>query len=97
MTKNGTAIAMTVAGLLVAAAPQVGHAGDKSASDAKVRCGGVNDCKGQSACSTDSNACSGQNSCRGKGWIVASAKECKDKKGTNLDEAPPPAPAKKKK
>jgi len=78
---NGKVIAMTVAGLLLAAAPRVGHTDDKT-KEAKVKCGGVNDCKGKGACAGASNDCAGKNGCKGKGWTETSAKECKDKKGT---------------
>ena len=81
MTTNGKAIAMTVAGLLLAVAPRVGHADDKT-KEAKVHCGGINSCKGKGSCSGASNGCAGQNGCKGKGWVEATAKECKDKKGT---------------
>jgi hypothetical protein len=95
MTTNGKAIAMTVVGLLLAAAPRVGHADDKT-KDSKVRCSGINACKGQGACSGASNGCAGQNSCKGKGWVeAASAKACTDKKGTVVaDKDAKPAPAK---
>jgi hypothetical protein len=85
MTTNGKAIAMTVAGLLLAAAPSLGHADDKT-KDAKVKCSGINACKGKGACSTASNGCGGQNACKGKGWIEATAKECKDQGGTVVAE-----------
>ena len=82
MTTNGKAIAMTVAGLLLAAAPSL-HADDKGTKEAKVKCAGVNACKGKGACAGANNSCSGQNACKGKGWTeVASAKECTAKKGT---------------
>jgi len=81
MTINGKAIAMTVAGLLLAVAPRVGVADDKT-KEAKIKCGGVNECKGKGSCSGASNSCSGQNGCKGKGWTETTAKECKDKKGT---------------
>jgi hypothetical protein len=81
MTMNGKAIAMTVAGLLLAAAPTLGHADDKT-KEAKVKCAGINACKGKGGCATATNSCAGQNGCKGKGVVDASAKECKDKKGT---------------
>ncbi len=80
MTTNGKAIAMTVVGLLLAAAPMA-HADDK-AKEAKVKCAGINSCKGKGGCKGASNGCSGQNGCKGKGWVEATAKECKDQKGT---------------
>jgi hypothetical protein len=81
MTTNGKAIAMTVVGLLLAAAPSLGHADDKT-KEAKVKCSGINSCKGKGGCASASNGCSGQNGCKGKGWVEATAKECKDQKGT---------------
>jgi hypothetical protein len=83
---NGRAIAMTVAGLLLAAAPQLGHADDKT-KEAKVKCSGINSCKGKSACAGASNGCGGQNSCKGKGWVETTAKECAAKKGTVVTDA----------
>jgi hypothetical protein len=47
-----------------------------AADAAKVKCEGVNSCKGTSACSTASNACQGQNSCKGKGYLLLSQAEC---------------------
>jgi len=90
MTINGKAIAMTVAGLLLAAGTtRLAHADDK-AKEAKVKCAGINSCKGKGACSSASNGCSGQNGCKGKGWVEASAKECKDKKGTVVSDKDAP-------
>ena len=82
MTMNGKAIAMTVAGLLLAVAPRVGHADDKTAKDGKVKCGGVNACKGKGGCKGADNACKGQNGCKGKGFVDMTEKQCKDKGGT---------------
>jgi len=81
MTSNGKVIAMTVVGLLLAAAPRVGHADDKT-KEAKVKCSGINACKGKGGCATASNDCAGKNGCKGKGVMETTAKECKDKKGT---------------
>ena len=48
----------------------------------KVKCFGINSCKGKSECGVDgAHSCSGANECKGKGWISVSAKECADKKG----------------
>jgi hypothetical protein len=81
MTMNGKAIAMTVVGLMLAAAPRVGHADDKT-KEAKVKCAGINACKGKGGCAGANNGCGGKNECKGKGWIEVSAKECTAKKGT---------------
>lgn len=88
MTTNGKTIAMTVAGLLLAAAPSL-HADTPKAAGSKVKCAGINACKGKGACAGASNSCAGQNGCKGKGWTeVASAKECTDQKGTVVAEKP---------
>ena len=47
-----------------------------SAADAKVKCEGVNSCKGTSACSTANNACQGQNKCKGEGYLLLTQAEC---------------------
>jgi hypothetical protein len=36
-----------------------------------VKCGGVNACKGQSACKTANSSCKGQNACKGQGFTEA--------------------------
>ena len=46
------------------------------ADEAKVKCEGVNSCKGHSACKTANNACKGQNSCKGKGFLEMTKAEC---------------------
>lgn len=48
---------------------------------AKVKCSGINACKGKSACATATSACSGQNSCKGKGWVYVPNKDECDAKG----------------
>jgi hypothetical protein len=71
-----TAAAIFAAGTLVSAAH--GQA-------AKVKCSGVNSCKGTSACKTALSACKGQNSCKGLGWTEATnAAECTSKGGKVL-------------
>jgi len=100
---SGRTIAMAVCGLMLAAAPKVGHADDKT-KEAKVKCQGINECKGKGGCATATNDCAGQNACKGKGWLEVTAKDCKAKKGTVLADkkaddkpkAPAPAPAPKK-
>jgi hypothetical protein len=47
-----------------------------SADDAKVKCSGVNSCKGQSACKSASNSCKGQNSCKGTGFKMMTQADC---------------------
>jgi hypothetical protein len=47
-----------------------------SADDAKVKCQGVNSCKGHSACKSANNSCKGQNSCKGKGYLEMTQAQC---------------------
>ena len=53
---------------------------------AKIRCGGVNDCKGKSGCHSANNACAGQNGCKGQGYVEVTAEECQSKGGKILAE-----------
>jgi hypothetical protein len=63
-------------------------AGTVSAADeAKVKCEGVNGCKGKSACSTASNGCAGQNGCAGKGWVEMTKAECDAAKAKQAEKA----------
>ena len=51
---------------------------------AKVKCMGVNECKGQGACDTATHDCAGQNECKGKGWIFIPRAECTEKGGEEV-------------
>jgi hypothetical protein len=53
---------------------------------AKVHCGGVNACKGQSGCMTAKNACAGRNGCKGQGYVELTADDCQAKGGKVLAE-----------
>ncbi|MFH0343540.1 MAG: hypothetical protein ACHBNF_15765 [Chromatiales bacterium] len=56
-------------------------------AEGKVRCSGVNACKGTSECNTkaDVNACKGKNACSGQGWVSLTKEEC-DTKGGKVTE-----------
>lgn len=60
------------AAALFSTAPITAHAGD----EAKVKCEGVNACKGTSACGTAKNSCAGQNACKGQGYLNLTRAEC---------------------
>ena len=47
-----------------------------NADEAKVKCEGVNACKGTSACGTATNACAGKNACKGQGFLMLSQADC---------------------
>ncbi|HTM63428.1 MAG TPA: hypothetical protein VL360_02865 [Gammaproteobacteria bacterium] len=49
---------------------------------AKVKCYGVNSCKGKSACKTAKNECKGKNSCKGQGMKMMTEAKCTKKGGT---------------
>lgn len=76
-------IASLAAGLFLAGHVMAEDAPATGEAAAKVKCSGVNSCKGTGACKSATNACAGQNGCKGKGWIeVDSEKACTDKAGT---------------
>jgi hypothetical protein len=71
-----TALLAAAAGaLFLSASP--GFAEEGEGKDAKVKCEGVNSCKGHSECSTAENDCSGKNGCKGKGFVMMTPEECK--------------------
>ena len=80
MHSRGIAIAAAVAGLVASLAPGAVEA-QSGQTEKKVKCEGINECKGKSACNTAKNACAGQNACKGQGWVFSTEKECKDKGG----------------
>jgi uncharacterized membrane protein len=75
--KTGATLAATAAFLVINAMVPATPA----AADSKVKCYGVNACKGKSACHTAANACAGQNACKGKGYLLLEKDECLEKGG----------------
>jgi len=76
---KGILIASAVA-TLITSGSLVAQAADKAGGD-KVRCAGINECKGHGSCSGEGHSCSGKNSCKGQGWVETSAAECSQKGG----------------
>lgn len=72
---TGLALATAAAGLFLAAGALTPAMAAKH-DEAKVKCEGVNGCKGQSDCQTANTACKGQNSCKGQGFQSLSKKDC---------------------
>ena len=73
---RGIALATAAAGMFAMTA-----AGPAAAAQAgKVKCVGVNSCKGQSECKAGKSSCKGLNSCKGKGMMEMSKAECKSAK-----------------
>jgi hypothetical protein len=83
---SGAAIA-TAAALLFGSVTTTVSAAD----EAKVKCEGVNSCKGTTACATSTNSCQGQNSCKGHGYLLLSKAECDAAKAKMKGEAKEPA------
>jgi uncharacterized membrane protein len=83
---KGAVIAAAVGSLFASGAAQAKEK-EKKASSSTVRCAGVNECKGQGACHSASNACKGQNGCKGQGSTdMKSEKACTDKGGKVVAE-----------
>jgi hypothetical protein len=80
MKKNGQLVAAAVAGFMMMAAPAL--AADAPAKETKVKCEGINSCKGKGECKATNSDCKGKNTCKGKGMVEVTEKECKEKKGT---------------
>ena len=68
---TGIALAAAAAGMfaITAAAPAAAQA-------AKVKCEGVNSCKGHSDCKSGKNSCKGLNTCKGMGFSEMSQADC---------------------
>ncbi len=75
MRNRSALVASAAAALFLAGVAGAAHA-EEGAAPAKVKCEGVNSCKGHSDCKTAGSSCKGQNSCAGKGYQMMSAAEC---------------------
>jgi uncharacterized membrane protein len=75
--KSGAALAAAAALLVIGAmAPAV-----PATAAYKVKCFGVNACKGHGQCKSLGNSCSGQNACKGMGYIKMDKAACLAKGG----------------
>lgn len=82
-TRNGI-LAATAASLFLAGT--AGLAAAPASAAEKVKCEGVNSCKGKSECATATHECSGQNSCKGKGFLMLTPEECEAAKAKQAEE-----------
>ena len=76
---SGVAIAAAAAALLLGGAT-LSQA--QTPMPEKVKCFGLNSCKGQGSCKTAMNECKGKNSCQGKGFMQLTATDCMAKGGS---------------
>jgi uncharacterized membrane protein len=74
--KSSIAILAAAAGALFLAASPA-HAEENVGKEGKIKCEGVNSCKGHSDCHSAHNECSGKNACKGKGFKIMTPEECK--------------------
>jgi hypothetical protein len=72
VTKSA-ALAAAAAALFLTSAPAFA---DQHEGEAKVKCEGVNACKGQGSCHTAKNSCAGKNECKGQGVVEMTQAEC---------------------
>ena len=82
MDKNrrlvGLAVASAAAALFLAGTPATA---EDRGNLVKVKCYGVNACKGQADCKTSMNSCKGHNSCKGQGFVTMGEKACLERFG----------------
>jgi len=83
MNSKLTALASAAALIFVAGATAAGA--HEEVPSGKVKCEGVNSCKGQSSCHSAQNECAGQNSCKGKGFKIMKPDECQQAKAKLKD------------
>ena len=75
---SGAAIAAAAAALIASTTLVSTTA---SAVDYKVKCFGLNACKGHGSCKSTANGCKGQNACKGMGVSMMSKSKCIAKGG----------------
>jgi hypothetical protein len=74
MKTRSALVASAAAALFLAGMTGAGQAAEST--DAKVKCEGVNSCKGHGECKTARNSCKGQNGCGGQGFLMMTEAEC---------------------
>lgn len=84
LKKTGFILATAVAGLIMAGnvMAEEGHDHEAAKEAPKVKCEGINSCKGTGACGGATHDCAGKNECKGKGWLKVTSEECTEKGGT---------------
>lgn len=73
-TRTGSLLlASAVVGLLSLAGPATTALAEEPA---KVKCYGVNKCKGVGACGGQGHSCAGENACKGQGYLEIDEETC---------------------
>ena len=75
MKTRSALVASAAAALFVAGLAGAAYAAEGGA-EAKVKCEGVNSCKGHSDCKSAHNSCKGKNGCAGQGFMMMTKPEC---------------------
>jgi uncharacterized membrane protein len=74
-------LAAAVAGLMMASHAVAADNNAKTGEQTKVKCYGVNACKGHGACGGAGHGCAGKNACKGQGFIETTPDDCKAQGG----------------
>jgi uncharacterized membrane protein len=83
-TSTKVLMASAVAGLLALGATGTAQADEAAGKDSKVKCYGVNKCKGTGACGGPGYSCAGNNACKGQGWLYIDKDTCLKIQGGRL-------------
>ena len=86
MTRSkNAAIAAAVAGLFALGASHA-FAAESGSKDDKIKCEGVNSCKGHGSCKSAKNDCAGKNGCKGQSFTMLTPEECDAAKAKMKDQ-----------
>ncbi len=85
VSRSGAALAVAAVSLALVA-QATGASAAMGSKPGKVKCLGVNSCKGKSDCMTPKNSCKGMNECKGQGWVFEDSEaNCAKEGGKVLD------------
>ncbi len=85
INRKSLLLASAAAGLLALAGPVSTAVADEAE---KVRCYGVNKCKGTGACGGKGHSCAGENACKGQGYLKIDGDTCLKIEGGRLTPEP---------
>jgi uncharacterized membrane protein len=75
MTRSKKGALAAAVATLFAVGAGAGHVFAADAGD-KVKCEGVNSCKGHGSCKSAANECAGKNGCKGQSFMMMTPQEC---------------------